>query len=265
MIGQTNLIKKIDSMPEIPRFLILIGPRGSGKSLLAKYISKKFDCTFVNPESDIEGVRETIKLSYSQSGNTLYYFKDSDKMSSGAKNALLKVTEEPPQKSFFIISSESESNILETLRSRSITLTLENYSRMELFDYALTKNNNADLIESILDSGCVLTPGDIEIMLGYNVVEFNFFIKNVIENIFDSNFSNVMKIPSRIKTKEDGEGYDLTLFMRALMNGFYYSSYENREKLRVVKIISKYLNELKITGINKAFLLDQMIIELRGL
>lgn len=99
MIGQERSLTKIDRMIEIgfPRFSIICGETGSGKKTIAKTIAKKLNAHLIISEIKVDNIREIIDLAYKQSEPTLYLIPDTDKMSNAAKNALLKVTEEPPR------------------------------------------------------------------------------------------------------------------------------------------------------------------------
>lgn len=52
----------------------------------------------------------------------VFLIEDGDLMTAEAQNSLLKMLEEPPEYAVFIIVCESEDNILETVRSRSVTI-----------------------------------------------------------------------------------------------------------------------------------------------
>ena len=61
MIGQEKLLSRIDSLIErntFPRFLILSGPKGSGKELVAKYIAKKLGGMFIYSGSKVDEIRD---------------------------------------------------------------------------------------------------------------------------------------------------------------------------------------------------------------
>ena len=106
MIGQEFVRGQLREMIElntVPRFLILTGVKGSGKYTLAKWLTKQMKSFLVEPELSVDAVREVVKNCYKCSGDTVYIFRDADRMSAAAKNALLKVTEEPPRQAYFEI------------------------------------------------------------------------------------------------------------------------------------------------------------------
>lgn len=119
--GQKNLLQDIDTLVKnnkFPRFSIIVGDTGFGKKVISEYIAKHLEASFVPCSVDVESVRDTIANAYEMTEKTLYMFFDCDGMSTQAKNALLKVTEEPPNNAYFIMTVRDISNILGTLISR---------------------------------------------------------------------------------------------------------------------------------------------------
>ncbi len=68
----------------------------------------------------IDEVREIIRRAMVSVGEgiQLFIIERSDQMSREAQNAFLKILEEPPRSSVFILSAESEKPLLATVRSR---------------------------------------------------------------------------------------------------------------------------------------------------
>lgn len=268
MIGQNVLLSKIDRLADygLPRFIILCGPKHSGKRLISKYIAKKLNATLVDTGIKVDEVRETISLAYKQSEPTVYLLADADKMSPAAKNAILKVTEEPPRKAYFIMTLTDLNNTLATLKSRGTVLSMDRYSPGELLQYATSKGYTFTPGEETIVMAACSTPGEVDILATYNVTEFYEFVKTVADNIGKVNGANAFKIGARLSYKEEDEGYDVTLFLRALMN--VYLGRTLKTPLRCVlsiREISKYLAEMNTTGINKSATMDMLILELRSI
>ena len=67
MIGQQKLLHKIDNIIEsYPKFSIIVGPKGSGKTLIAKDICYRLKLPIVFFGTNIQEVRDIIDLSYQQ-------------------------------------------------------------------------------------------------------------------------------------------------------------------------------------------------------
>lgn len=267
MIGQEKLKTRISELIEnnnFPRFILLVGSKGSGKSLIAQYISKKLKATCVHIDIKVDAVREMIKMSYQQSEPIVYVLNEANRMSTSAKNALLKVTEEPPQNAYFILEIQDINQILNTLVSRAYCLHMDNYKFDELLEYAKTIDfplNKAN--ENVIHNVCI-TPGDIDTLSHYNVSEFWDYVIKVVENISIVNGYNSFKIGEKINLKNSQELYDLSLFWRAFMGVCMLRFEENPLKYaHGISITSKFLQELTVNGINVQSTFDMWILEIR--
>ena len=180
MIGQSNLLKKIDKLISngFPRFVILKGPKGSGRTLLSREIANLLGVQLIPIGITVDEVREVINNSYRNTEPILYVLSDTDKMSLAAKNALLKITEEPPQKAYFIQTVTSLSNSLPTLVSRACVLNMDEYKEGELLQYLNTKYPNNELsavqIDFIIKTAKV--PLEIDALMTYNLDDFINFV-----------------------------------------------------------------------------------------
>ena len=138
MIGQTKVLENIKRIANgnFPRFSIICGQKHGGKKLIAKEIAKTLNAQLISTDVKVDTIRDIIKLAYKQTEPTVYLLADADKMSLAAKNALLKITEEPPQKAYFIMTITDINNTLQTLRSRGTIINLDPYTPSELLRYA---------------------------------------------------------------------------------------------------------------------------------
>lgn len=266
MVGQVRLLKDIDRIIEngtYPRFSILVGEKGSGRKLLADQISKTFGYTVVKNGLAVADIRAMIDNSYKITNPLFYILPDADNMSANAKNALLKVTEEPPNNAYFLMTLEDENNTLETIRSRATIFYMDKYTRDELKQYA--KDQQVEEEDWLIIQELVETPGDINNLIQYNVKEFYDFVFKTVENIAIASGANVFKLAEKLKLKDDGEGYDLKLFFRAFMsickNKFTETS--NMQYIKGIGITSDYMKDLRITGISKAGVVDLWILDIR--
>lgn len=274
MIGQKELIRHIDKMTggadiALPRFIIIVGAKNSGRKMIASYIAKKAGATLVTSDIKVDAIREIIPLAYKQSEPTIYLLPDADKMSPAAKNALLKVTEEPPRKSYFIMTIQDEQQTLATLRSRGTIMRINPYTPDELIQYANRETTNfcLDEDEEVIVSEICQVPGDVDTLVRYNMKEFYKYIETVIDNIGVVNGANAFKIGSKLSYKEDDGGWDITLFMRAVMaicrNRIDKEQEYAAKYLASIRATSKYLSELAVTGINKSSTIDMWILAMR--
>ncbi|WP_044974977.1 DNA polymerase III subunit [Ruminococcus sp. HUN007] len=85
----------------------------------------------------VDTVREICSDAYIKPNNgdrKIYIFTDADKITVQAQNSLLKLIEEPPDHAYFIFTVTDRNVILETIRSRVITLNAAPLSREELME-----------------------------------------------------------------------------------------------------------------------------------
>lgn len=138
MIGQKNNIQTVIRWrcnKSVPRFIIIVGDKGSGRLTLTKVIMKMLGITGVISECGIDAIRNVIECAYTLSSSTMYIFRDADNMSIAAKNALLKVIEEPPNNAYFVMTVQNIDGMLGTIKSRGTILKIEPYSREDLKSY----------------------------------------------------------------------------------------------------------------------------------
>lgn len=268
MVGQKRLLQRIEKMAAagFPRFVILYGGKNSGKRTVCKQIAKLLKAHYVVGGNKVDDVRELIALAYRQREPILYAIPEADKMSAAAKNALLKITEEPPVNAYFILTTGTVEGLLETLKSRATLLKMDPYSPDELIEYAELKGYKPNRNEqAIIKDICNLT-GDVDILMAYDVEAFFDYAVLMVENIQKVSGANALKIGSKLATNKNNEGWDIALFMRAVIRIYAQKMWDNPLAIyqKCIEITMFYLSELNITGINKAALVDMWILELRG-
>lgn len=290
MIGQEKLLERIEkqiSDNTFPHFCILVGAKGSGKKTLAHMIYQMFgEGVLTNFGISVNEVRQAISQSYNISGKQFILFADADRMSLPAKNALLKVTEEAPNDTYFIITLEDINNTLDTIRSRAIIYVLQNYSRDDIDSYYLQKVEEPRKYEREIILSLCETMGEVNTLLNIDAVEFFEYVSYVVDNIAETSGSNSFKIADKLSLKADSEGYDLKMFLKTFMficirrmeagqlscfnrttgNVLVSENHIHENPIKYLNgeaITSTYLRELNITGINKQMLFDSWLLAIR--
>lgn len=262
IIGQEKLLKKLNSLIDsrrFPRCSMFIGPEGSGRKTIAKYVADKLSAECVIAETKIDSVRQVIELAHKSHIKTVYVFPDVEKMSINAENALLKLLEEPPNNAYFIITAQSEFNALTTIRSRSVVFRFDNYTVTEITDYCvLNEFEDSQLLVTICE-----TPGEVQKAVNGNVRELYDYAKLVVDNIAEVSGANALKIGSKIAFKDtDTDKFDLMLFLKAFKAICAVDLTEIYANW--VLITSKYMHELNIRGVNKSMLFDSWVLDCRA-
>ena len=265
MIGQKQLLEKIDRIIDrYPKFSIIVGPKGSGKHLITKYITDKLNLPIVPFGTGIDEVRKIIDLSYEQTEPLCYVCYDADSMSLGAKNSLLKITEEPPNKAHFILTLQSMSNTLETIQSRGTVLCLDEYTSGELLEYRFYRNYQSKY-DNIIKEVCTST-GEVDELFKQNVDEFYKFAKNIVTNIHIPTTGNIFKISKAIKSKDGEVGYDPVLLFKTIRSLYIKKGIETRKPqyLYASNVTSECLRDLALATVNKVGTVDNWIMSVRA-
>ena len=262
MVGQKELLKTISEQVKqgtFPRFSIFVGELGTEKNEFAEQISNQLHANYVRAEDcKVDTIRNIILESYLVKTPTVYSIPDADAMSVQARNALLKVTEEPPNKAYFVMTLEDENNTLPTIKSRGVIYKLQPYTRKELEEYCHEKYVFDSIVLDIVLRLCE-NPGEIDLVSAYNPHDFYLFVEKVVDNITSASGSNVFKIAQSIKFKDaDEQGYDLKLFWIAFSNICL-----SRKMYSSVAVTNKYLGLLYIKSLNRQMLFDRWILDIR--
>ena len=269
MIGQSEVLKWVEcNLKNFPHFIVIVGLRGSGKKTLAKYISNKLSLTYVPCENKVEAARDVINTATQTLEKCMYCFEDADNMRAEAKNALLKITEEPPENAYFCMTVSDDSMLLDTIKSRAQMIYMDKYTVNQIDEYARSKYTfmlpaELGIVNLVCD-----TPGDVDIMCNMDIQEFYDYIHLVVDNIAEVESANAFKSASKLALKND-EGYDLRLFF----NAFTVVCMEQLYKLNDVKkasrwadgilVAQKYSNNVDKLGVNKQQLYDNFVFDIR--
>lgn len=269
MVGQNELLKSIKRQIQFgtfPRFVVLCGAGELDKQELCKSIADELGASLIGfsaPKADV--IREAIAEAYRQRIPTVYAFLKFDTVSAQAKNALLKLTEEPPNKAYIIIGVDNRDNLLKTLKSRAAIYDMQHYTTEELSHYVDCKYR-LDAGEKQKVFNVCETPDEIDLLLNnYRVRDFYDYVELVVDNIAEVSGANSFKIAEKLNLKEDNGKYDLALFFKIFMVicAERYKEFRNKTYFEWVGITSKALSDLQRTSLNKQMLVDTWILDIR--
>lgn len=179
VVGLDNIVQtlqKVLTQSPLPHAFLFTGPRGSGKTTMARLLAKALNCE--NPVfgdygidvcatcsnclaisdgrfldlieidaasnrgiDDIRSLREKVKLSPSSGKYKVYIIDEVHMLTIEAFNALLKTLEEPPSHVLFILATTEAQKIPETIKSRCHVFNFKRANRESLLskmDYILT-------------------------------------------------------------------------------------------------------------------------------
>lgn len=267
MIGQKKILTDLEVLgARFPRFSIFVGPVGSGRKLIAQKVAKQLQASLVVIEPKVDAVREAIDMAYKQKNPVVYLIADADNTSNAAKNALLKVTEEPPRQAYFIMTLTDIENTLPTLTSRGAVFHLSPYTEQELREYAERYDVEDDQVLDILVNVCI-TPGEIDRLVGTDILGFYEYVEKVVANIGKVSGPNAFKIAQALKFKDGEPGYDVILFLRTVIYYYHKRALAMEGDLlwlfKSISITSACLRDMGYNGINRRNLFDLWILDMR--
>lgn len=278
IIGQEKILNNLDFKGPY----IIVGPKGSGKTLLAEEIALKLICengtgcrecnkckTFLHgnyPDyhylsgGKIEEVREIIrKISVKP-----YYkkhiviFDDFDKMTIAAQNSLLKTIEEPVQDILFILVGTKTNKILKTIFSRCYKISPVLLDRKTIKEKLKEKYPEEN--EEIINFAIRYSYGSLGAAI--NVIEKKYFylmLKEDAENIKEKNF---FEMANRYAKDYKNETFDILdfyeKFIKDLMVENVKKNKNNAALYNVLKQLLKFKMQLN-NNINKNIMFQNFI------
>lgn len=255
MIGQQNNINTLIQWrcnKSVPRFIIISGQEGSGRLTLAKVIMKMINISGVICNNSIDGVRETIDNAYTCVSPTMYIFRNADDMSTAAKNALLKVVEEPPNNAYFIMTVQNIDNMLGTIKSRGTVIKMEPYTRKEL----LSTTNDELLLNYCTNIG-QLQINKVDIQKAEKCVN------DVINALKDKSGTKLLKACTNLRGKQtETEKIDCLLFFRVFQKKLYEACKDELFKAISIYHVSRCKQEISRSTINKKASIECMLINI---
>jgi len=264
MIGQKNILKWVDNnINSFPHFIVLIGSRGSGKRTLCKAIAHKISSTYTECEIAVDSVRAVIDSSYGSHTKVIYCFVDADNMRPQAKNAMLKITEEPPENAYFCLTVCDSGTLLDTIKSRAYVINMEEYSEDELKQYyykgtdEISNEKEAQLFASICS-----TPGDIDKLTEYGK-DFYDYVELVVDNIAEVEPANAFKSSNKLSLGNES-GYDLSLFFKTFIKICMDKITNDCVKYsKGILVTERSLRNSERSGVNRKQLYDMWTLEIR--
>lgn len=252
LIGQTGLKSRLIDLlnqDNLPNTIILVGPEGQGKRSTASWLADQMEAPiYTLPDLKVDSIREMNLDSRTIASPKLYLLADAEGLTPQAQNALLKLSEEPPENAYIVMTVKDTSSLLQTILSRSITFRLDGYSLDELSEFT----DNDELKSLAANPGTILRLQsiDYEQMLQH--------ARKVVSNIGLISAANAFNILKSI----DKANYDL--FMSMLIHAYgelVADGVQSAKQLEVLYETKGLLEQSK--SINKQNALEMMFVKLR--
>ena len=169
VVGQKHIVQTVKNQVKndlLAHAYMLTGPRGTGKTSIARIVAKAINCTNSengNPCSscesclavsngshpdvleldgatnngvdEIRDIRERVKYSPTLSPYKVYIIDEVHMLSTGAFNALLKTLEEPPPHVIFMLATTEIHKVPDTILSRTQRFDLKQIPSTDMSDH----------------------------------------------------------------------------------------------------------------------------------
>lgn len=159
-IGNSIIKKIIRTFPNDPPSLVLLhGKTGCGKTTLARIIADMFDYQLTDFNiADAGGIdlaryiNSSAKVMSMQKKGKIYLLDETQGANKNCMNALLKITEEPPKNTIFIMATTEPQHLLSAIRSRALKLEVKPLTEKQsiILLSRVCKQENLDFDKRIL-------------------------------------------------------------------------------------------------------------------
>lgn len=262
IIGMNNCKEMLTRMSNMPHLSIISAPRGAGKSLLIKRIATEKNLRLQYIGNKIDNIRELIQDSVALEEPTLFAISEGDSMSLGAKNALLKITEEPPKNCYIAMEITDLNSVLETIISRGTIFEIDRYSYQDLKKYAIEVLGMSDNEDTSNICQIATTPGDIKLYLEVGYKDCYNFAEMVFNNIMKVTTGNAFKIKNRINFTGKGDGFPLDMFFN-MMLFICRKHIDDPKALYIIECTIKALHMSRVNGANKEMAFNIWVLDCR--
>lgn len=231
------------------------------------------DILFITPEKDkatigVEPIRDAItealiKPFYNR--HKVFIIDDGDILTPQAQNALLKIIEEPPEYAIFIIVCTNSEILLETVRSRAVTVTFSPLPDKIVREYIENKYPDEPRVEFLVKY-CAGIPKSADLIISDN--DFDTMreeVLNLIPRLLSKNKAYAYDVAEYIENNKDraNEIYDMMLLY--LRDAVIYAMGKNdnvinTDKLDKISLLgSKYEPQLLAKAIDEIMVAKKML------
>ena len=167
--------------------------------------------------NSIRSLKKEISLSKIEKGWNIILILEAEKLcypNNLAANALLKILEEPPEKTLFILITSNYSKMIDTIRSRCQSIFFSKIPYKKLYNLMDNKlsNDEKNIIANIAD-------GDISIIKSLNnsITDIYNDLKIFIKSCYSNQYEYNDKIIQRVTLLKRTDKVQLLIFFRIIM------------------------------------------------
>lgn len=207
ILGQEKLIQQIDkfSLQTMPKTLLLLGPRGSGKHLIVEYISEHLGIP-ITAITEKTSAEELAVYSLAQAPSI--FLIDCSTVIAKQQNQFLKFIEEPSALAYNILLAESETSLLPTILNRCVKFFLAPYTKSVL------KQLFPEFTDDSIFEICT-TPGQLRDVSQKQLSSLCKLCNDLLCHLKDIDYSSLLRLELLINYKEEYDYFDFNQFLAA--------------------------------------------------
>ncbi|XLQ20481.1 MAG: AAA family ATPase [Candidatus Moraniibacteriota bacterium] len=275
-------LSKIINDRSIHNSFIFWGPESIGKFTIAKTFADNLACStskwtisnningdvfVVEPERvekkkkivirdiSIDAIKEANKWAATApiGDAKVLIINDAHRMTTSAQNALLKNLEEPREKRFIILVTNSSDALLATIKSRCFDLQFDIVGDAEL----TSKYENNEFLKDINGRPGFLSRIDNDEEFK-EIVEF---ARESLQGFFQTSISERMKLADELSKKDDEY---LNIFFQIWIYRIWAAAHKTK-KFNLLKLSDKVedvMNKMQNTNVNKKLILEDLFINM---
>lgn len=216
----------------------------------------------------VEPIRDMIMQSLVKpfyNRHKVFIINDGDALTTQAQNTFLKIIEEPPEYAVFIIVCTNALSLLETVRSRSVTITFPPVSDAEIKNYIATQYPSETRIDFLVRYSMGI-PGYVDnIIVREDFETLREDVLNIIPRLLSKNKSHAFDVSSFIDEHKDNASEVYDMMMMYLRDAICYASGRpdkviNTDKTEKISILAtRYDTRVLVRAIDELMLAKKML------
>ena len=164
----------------------------------------KYDETKAQKIISVDQIREInnfmLQTSY-LGGAKITIINSVNNLNKNSANALLKILEEPPKNSFFFLICHDKERVLDTIKSRSISVDMPKLSEMQTVEILKAHCPEASEIE--INNAALIYPSSIEFALAYVNNDFDTIFAKINQLSTNNNSLDIEALITKFDLKDE--------------------------------------------------------------